>query len=156
MTPLIILVAVVGLIAWGVVASRRTSENKKEAMADLKLQQEQIEPFDIQALVTAEIADLGLRSIPGAAGVPAAVLLKTWKDNVETVNNCPSRDLLSFVVTPGLDPSEALDSDVSLVCDADTMVTPDVTPDVTPEASAGGQPEAESNTADLTDDRESE
>ena len=64
MTPVIILVAVAGLIAWGVIASRRTSENKKEAMADLKLQQEQIEPFDIHALVTAEIADLELRSIP--------------------------------------------------------------------------------------------
>ena len=156
MTPVIILLAVAGLIAWGVVASRRTSENKKEAMADLKLQQEQIEPFDIHALVTAEIADLELRSIPGAAGVPAAVLLKTWKDNTETVNNCPSRDLLSFAVTPGLDPSEALDSDVSLVCDADTMVTPHVTPDLITEASAGGQSQADSDTADLTDDRESE
>ena len=156
MTPLIIVVAVVGLIAWGVVASRRTSENKKEAMADLKLQQEKIEPFDIHALVTAEIADLELRSIPGAAGVPASVLLKTWKDNAETVDNCPSRDLLSFVITQGLDASEAGDSDVSLVCDADTMVTPHVAADVAPEASTGGQSEADSDTADSTDDRESE
>lgn len=148
MTPLIILVAVVALIAWGVIASRRTSENKKEAIADLKIQQEQIEPFDIHALVTAEIADLELRSIPGAPGIPAPVLLKTWKDNIETVNRCPSRDLLSFVVTPGLDPSEALDSDVTLVCDADTIAAR--------EAPADDQPTTATETQEVTDDHDSE
>jgi hypothetical protein len=148
MTPLIIFVAVVALIVWGVIASRRTSENKKEAMADLKLQQEQIEPFDIHSLVTDEIADLELRSIPGAAGIPASVLLKTWKDNIETANRCPSRDLLSFVVTPGLDPSEALDSDVTLVCDADTIATP--------EAQADDQSAIATETQEVTDDHDSE
>jgi len=147
MTPLIILVAVVALIVWGVIASRRTSENKKEAMADLKLQQDQIEPFDIHSLVTDEIADPGLRSIPGATGIPASVLLKTWKDNIETANGCPSRDLLSFVVTPGLDPSEALDSDVTLVCDADTIAAQD--------APVEDQPAIATETPEITDDHDS-
>jgi hypothetical protein len=148
MTPLIIFVAVVALIVWGVIASKRTSENKKEAMADLKLQQEQIEPFDIHSLVTDEIADLELRSIPGAVGIPASVLLKTWKDNIETANRCPSRDLLSFVVTPGLEPSEALDPDVSLVCDDDTIVAP--------EDAADDQPAVAAETQEITDDHDSE
>ena len=125
MTALVILVVVVGLIAWGYIASKRTSENKKAAIAELKVQKEQIEPFDIHALVSAEIADLGLRDISGAAGIPASVLLKTWKEGTDIVDGCPSRDLLSFVVTPGVDPSEALDSDVSLVCDADTIAAAD-------------------------------
>jgi hypothetical protein len=117
-------------------------------MADLKLQQEQIEPFDIHSLVTDEIADLELRSIPGAAGIPASVLLKTWKDNIETANRCPSRDLLSFVVSPGLDPSEALDSDVTLVCDADTIAAP--------EAPADDQSAVAADAQEVTDDPDSE
>lgn len=129
MTAVIIIVALGGLIAWGIVASKRTSENKKAAMADLKVQKEQVEPFDIHALVSAEIADLGLREINGAAGIPAPVLLKAWKEGTETINGCPSRDLLSFTVTPGLDPSEARDSDVSLVCNADAIVAPEPSAD---------------------------
>jgi hypothetical protein len=121
MTGLIIAAAVAGLIAWGIIASKRTSANKKDAMADLKIQKEQIEPFDIHALVSAEIADLGLRDIDGASGIPASVLLKSWKESADIVDGCPSRDLLSFVVTPGLDPSEAMDSDVALVCGADLV-----------------------------------
>lgn len=117
MSVAIIVLAVAAFIAWGIIASRRTSARKKEAIADLKTQQERIQPFDIHALVSAEVEDLGLRSVSGAAGIPAAVLLKTWKDGAETVDGCPSRDLLRFVITPGLDPSEATDPDVTLVCD---------------------------------------
>jgi hypothetical protein len=121
MTGLIIFAALVGFIVWGIIASKRTSANKKDAMADLKIQKEQIQPFDIHALVSAEIADLGLRDIDGASGIPASVLLKAWKESADIVNGCPSRDLLSFAITPGLDPSEAMDSDVALVCAADLV-----------------------------------
>ena len=141
MTAVIIIAAVGGLIAWGIVASKRTSETKKVAMADLKVQKEQVEPFDIHALVSAEIADLGLREIDGAAGIPASDLLKTWKEGTETVDGCPSRDLLSFTVTPGLDPSEALDTDVSLICTADAM--------------AASEPQADEQPGSTTDEHES-
>ncbi len=132
MTAAIIILAVAAFITWGVIASRRTSARKKEAIADLQVQQDQIQPFDIHALVSAEVDDLGLRSINGAVGIPASVVLKTWKENMDVVNGCPSRDLLSFVITPGIDPSEAVDSDVSLVCDADSFVAGDAQADEQP------------------------
>ena len=93
MTALFILVVVVGLLAWGYIVSKRTSENKKAAIAELKVQKEQIEPFDIHALVSAEIAELGLRDISGAAGIPASALLKTWKEGTVIVDGCPSRPI---------------------------------------------------------------
>jgi hypothetical protein len=138
-TALIVIVAVAAAITWGVIASRRTSARKKEAIADLQVQQDQIAPFDIHALVAAEVADLGLRSIKGSTGIPASVLLKTWKEGVEIVNECPSRDLLSFVVTAGVDPSEALDSDISLVCEADANAEAAVQTDE--QTAADGTPE---------------
>lgn len=148
MTAAVIIIVVVGLIVWGVIASKRTSEHKKAAIAELKVQKEQIEPFDIHSLVTAEINDLGLRDIDGAAGIPASVLLKTWKEHADIVDGCPSRDLLSFVVTPGLDPSEALDSDVTLVCDADAIPSD--------EAPMGEEPDLELPDPELADDSDAE
>jgi hypothetical protein len=132
MTPAIIILAVAAFIAWGVIASKRTSARKKEAIADLQVQQDQMPTFDIHALVSAEVEDLGLRSINGAVGIPASVLLKTWKENTNVVDGCPSRDLLGFVVTKGIDPSEALDGDVSLVCDADSLIAEDTSTDEQP------------------------
>ena len=132
MTTVVIILAVAAFITWGVIASKRTSARKKEAIADLQVQQDQMPTFDIHALVSAEVEDLNLRSINGAVGIPASILLKTWKENTSVIDACPSRDLLGFVVTPGIDPSEALDADVSLVCDFDPPVTEGTSTDERP------------------------
>ena len=144
MTALIVIVVLAAFITWGVIASKRTSERKKDAIADLQVQQDQIAPFDIHALVTDEVNDLGLRSINGSTGIPASVLLKTWKENTDLVGRCPSRDLLNFVVTPGVDPSEALDSDVSLGCDAGSVSDEDTPNDTQIDDEGAPEPTDES------------
>jgi hypothetical protein len=108
---------VIGFIAWAIRLSRRQSAAKKEAIAQLAEEQEQLSSFDIHALVRAEVDDLGLRTVNGAEGVPDSVLLKTWNQSTDTVNGCSSRDLLRYVVREGVDPTVATDDDVELICD---------------------------------------
>lgn len=136
--PLVVTaLAVAGFIALAVRLSRRQSAVKKEAIAQLAKEKEQIAAFDIHALVRAEVDDLGLRDVAGAEGVNDSVLLKTWNQSRDVVDGCSSRDMLRYVVRDGVDPSVALDDDVELVC-------ADSAPSSTPEpASPSGR--AESN-----------
>ena len=115
--PLIITrVVVIGFIAWAIHLSRRQSATKKEAIANLQEEQDRFPAFDIHALVRAEVEDLQLREITGAAEVPDSVLLKAWNESQDVVRGCPSRDLLAFVVSDGVESSAALDADVTLIC----------------------------------------
>jgi len=116
--PIVVTVLViVGFIAWAIQLSRRQSANKKAAIAELAEQQEQLAGFDIFALVDAEVAELQLKEIEGSSEIPASVLLKQWNQSSELVSNCPSRDMLRYVVRTGINPAEATDDDVDLVCD---------------------------------------
>ncbi len=119
---MIIAIAVVflALIVTGIVLGRQTKRRKKEAIADLERQREEIAQKDIFALILEEVDDLDLRSIAGADDLQPAVLLKTWKDHATVVEGCPDRSRLRFVVADGVDPAEATDGDVTVVCDGDT------------------------------------
>ncbi|MEZ5175381.1 MAG: hypothetical protein R2823_04165 [Acidimicrobiia bacterium] len=112
-----VIAGIVAFVAWAIALSRRQSERKKQAIASLQEEQEQLTPFDIHALVDAEVADLGLRAIEGSDGIPSPILLKVWNTSADVVKRCPSRDLLRFVVASGVAAAEAADTDVTLVCD---------------------------------------
>lgn len=117
LTVVVIVVVVAGFMAWAVSTSRRQSERKKQAIADLQEQQEQLATFDIHALVADEVDDLRLREIIGSAQIPDSILLKSWKQSQSVVQGCPSSDMLKFVVADGVDSSAATGDDVVLVCD---------------------------------------
>lgn len=127
---LIVIVVLVFLI-FGVVLSKRQSERKREAIKDLQREKEALGPVSIQALAEEEAAELGLSRIAGAEDIPTVILLKLWKSNAVLVERCPSRDQLRYQVTEGVDPAQATERDVTLVCDGEsTKVTPlDSTPE---------------------------
>ena len=106
-------------VVFGVILSRRQSERKREAIADLQREKDSIAPVSIQALVDEEVDDLGLRNIPGAEEIPSVVLLKVWKSNSSIVTRCPSKDLLRYTVAEGIDPAMASEPDVALTCDGE-------------------------------------
>lgn len=110
---------VLGVVAFLVIAaifSRQTSKTKKRAIADLKVEQENVGNFDIFELVESEVNALGLTEIEGAAGIPHGVLLKVWRDSEDVVSSCRGRSLLRYVVAEGIDPTDASDEDVTLEC----------------------------------------
>ncbi|MDA2979160.1 MAG: hypothetical protein O3B42_05285 [Actinomycetota bacterium] len=117
MPVVFVVVLVAGFMTWAILTSRRQSEKKKLAIADLRAQQDELAEFDIHALVAAEVADLRLKEVRGSSGVPDSVLLKLWNQSDAIVGSCPSRDMLKFVVAAGVDPAAAVDGDVTLVCD---------------------------------------
>lgn len=149
--PLVVTaLVVIGFIAWAVRLSRRQSAAKKEAIAQLAEEQEQIAAFDIHALVKAEVDDLGLREVAGAKGVNDSVLLKTWNQSRDVVDGCSSRDMLRYVVKDGVDPSEALDDDVQLVC-ADFAASSNAEP-ASPNAAADSNPVRDPQDGDRASD----
>lgn len=112
-------VVLVVFVVFGVVLSRRQSERKREAIADLQREKEALAPVSVLALAEEEADDLGLAQIRGAEGISPVVLLKVWKDNKWVVDRCPSRDQLRYTVADGVDPTMAAEPDVGLVCDGE-------------------------------------
>ena len=112
------IIALAGLIAFlavAIVLSRNTSRQKKAAIASLREEQEAIGHYDIMAMANEEIETLGLRSIEGAEGLAADVLLKSWKDAPEGVHDC-DREALRYVVDADVEPARATAANVRLVC----------------------------------------
>lgn len=116
MVPVLIGAGVIGFIAWAVMLSRQQSQRKKEAIASLQAEKEGLPAFSIHALVEAEVTDLKLSEIDGANGMPPEILLKTWTANQHIVSLCPSRDSLQFTIADGVQPADATEDDVTLVC----------------------------------------
>ena len=106
-------------LAVGIMLGRQTKRQKTAAIADLKREKEQVAQHDIFAMITAEIDDLDLRSIPGAEELQPAVLLKAWSDNKDIVERCTDRSRLRFVIADGVEPDKAADEDVTLVCEGE-------------------------------------
>ncbi len=102
---------------------RQTKRNKQAAIEDLKREKEKLARTDIFTLVMAEIEDLDLRSISGAADLQPAVLLQAWRDNSDVADRCSDRTHLRFVVTDGVDPDTATADDVTLRCEGDSSST---------------------------------
>ena len=111
-----IMLAVVGFLIVAAMLSRQTTKAKKRAIADLEAEKESVGKFDIFELVESEIDALGLLEIAGAQDVPHGVLLKVWTDSEDVVTSCAGREHLRYVVSEGVDPEQATDGDVSLVC----------------------------------------
>lgn len=127
MTPALLIGAVlIVFVVFGVILSRRQSERKREAIADLEREKESLAPVSIQALVDEEVADLGLRSITGAEEISSVVLLKVWKSSSSIIERCSSKDLLRYVVAAGIDPAMASEPDVTLECDGELSPVSDV------------------------------
>ncbi|MCL1598296.1 MAG: hypothetical protein M3094_03865 [Actinomycetia bacterium] len=104
-------------LAIAFVMGRQTKRIKQAAIEDLEREKEELAQTDIFVLVMAEIEDLDLRSIDGAADLEPAVLLKVWRDNSDVADQCSDRTHLRFVVTDGVDPDMATAEDVTLICD---------------------------------------
>lgn len=117
MAPVVISALIVGFIAWAIMLSRQQSQRKKEAIASLQEEKESLSAFSIHALVEAEVADLGLAEIDGAKDIPAEILLKTWNTSQHIVAKCRSRESLRFTTAEGVQPGNATERDVDLVCD---------------------------------------
>ena len=111
---IIAVIAAVGFLVVAVVISRNTSRQKKAAIASLKEEKDLVGHYDIMAMANEEIENLELRSIAGAEGLSADVLLKTWKDAPREVRDS-DRASLSYVVEHGVSPESATAAEVELV-----------------------------------------
>ena len=120
----VVIASVVVFVVIGVVMSRQTRQRKSAAIEDLKREKEEVGSVDIFAIVTAEVADLGLRSIAGAENLQSEVLLRVWKDNIDITERCDDRTNLRFALSEGVAPQEARSDDVTLVCDETTTPLP--------------------------------
>jgi hypothetical protein len=125
-----VVLVLIAFIVVGVMLSRQTTKSKKRAIADLDAEKENVEAFDIFALVESEVSALGLDGIEGAEGIPHGVLLKVWSDSQGIADSCADQAHLRYVVAEGVDPADATDADVNLECTKpnpkdDTHKTPD-------------------------------
>ncbi|MCB1245900.1 MAG: hypothetical protein KDB69_01380, partial [Acidimicrobiia bacterium] len=111
-----IVIALAVLFGFGIVLSRRASERKKEAIADLQREKEALAPVSLRSLAEDEARDLGLPDMPGADGIPPVVLLKVWKEAALIRERCASPDDLRFVLADGVEPENAVEPDVRLDC----------------------------------------
>ena len=111
-----IVLVVFAFLVVGIMLSRQTTKTKKSAIADLEAEKEEVGTFDIFELVESEVNALGLLDIEGSKDIPHGVLLKIWSDNEDTVTSCIDHAHLRYVVTEGIDPSNATDEDVTLEC----------------------------------------
>jgi hypothetical protein len=111
----IVLIVFVFIVV-GVMLSRQSTKTKKVAIADLEDEKETVGTFDIFELVESEVNALGLLDIEGSKDIPHGVLLKIWSDQVKVVSSCADRSHLQFVVSNGIDPSDATNEDVTLEC----------------------------------------
>jgi len=120
----VVVAAVVVFVVIGVVMSRQTKQRKQAAIEDLKREKKEVGSTDIFSIVTAEVEDLGLRSITGADNLQPEVLLKVWKEKSDVVERCDDRASLRFVLATGVTAQEARNTDVTLVCDEATTPLP--------------------------------
>ncbi|MCL1595023.1 MAG: hypothetical protein M3132_11795 [Actinomycetia bacterium] len=120
----VIMATIIAFIVIGVVMSRQTRQRKDAAIEDLKREKKEVGHVDIFALVTAEVDELDLRSIPGAEELQPEVLLKVWKDNTNVIDQCDDRANLRFVHAPTVDPQKASSDDITLVCDGRLKESP--------------------------------
>lgn len=119
-----VIAGTIAFIVVAVVLARQSSGRKKMAIESLKAEKQLVGHYDILEMVNDEVNDLGLRSIAGSEGLGPDLLLRSWKDAPENVRTADHAGL-RFVVTDGVDPSDASHDDVTLVIDgAETVAEP--------------------------------
>ena len=114
-TIVVIAIAVIGFLIAGVMLGRQTSRRKKDAIESLKAEKATVSSVGILDLVEAEVDDLGLRAIEGAAGIPPDVLLRAWRDAPHELAGCDHADL-RIELASGVEPADATVADVTIVC----------------------------------------
>jgi hypothetical protein len=70
----------------------------------------------LEELIEAEVRDTGVDEIPGGDGLTIPVRLKVFHRDTHVRAGCAEGGL-RFLVTEGVDPAEATEDDVLLVCD---------------------------------------
>lgn len=122
----VIIAAVLGigaLLFVGVVLSRQSSRQKKQAVASLEAERRAIGNHTILDLVVEEVDDLGLRDVEGAGDLGPDVLLRAWNDAPPDVR-ARDRSELRFTLREGVETSDPGPEDVLLL--AATEPTPTV------------------------------
>ena len=109
------LIAIIVIVVVGgmIMLSRSGSQRKKEAIADLQREKDSLHIPDIIELVNQEVRESGITELPGAEGIDPVVLLKVWKRDREDCGEGTG----GFVVTGGVEPSEATETDVAFGCE---------------------------------------
>lgn len=90
---------------------------RQRRLEQIRAAEPEFTPPSIEDLIDAEIADAGIDQIQGAAGIPPAVLLKTYRRDEDVARKCPTGKL-QFVIAEGVDAAAAEVEDVALRCDA--------------------------------------
>lgn len=90
------------LLAVGLVLSRQSSRQKKEAVASLEAERAALGSHTILDLVNEEVEELGLRAIRGAEGFAPDALLRAWRNAPTAVRASDPTDL-EFLETDGDD-----------------------------------------------------
>ena len=108
-----IVAAVIAVIVAFVLLGRMQSARKKEAIADLAREMEELHTPDIIELVQEEVTEAGLGDLPGADGLDPTVLLKVWKRDG---HGCP-KGQGQYVVDAAVAPEDATEDSVTFEWD---------------------------------------
>lgn len=84
-------------------------------------------------LVREEIAEAGVDKIPGHEGLPEHIMLKVFRRDHAVVERCTHGDY-RFVVAEDVEPADALESTVKLICDQCGPIRPEPTSETESEA----------------------
>lgn len=101
------------LVVASVMISRMQSARKKDAIADLSREREELHTPDIIELVQEEVDSAGLGDLAGAEGIDPTVLLKVWKRDRSGCTSGQGR----YVTSDGVAPEDATDESVTFECD---------------------------------------
>ena len=110
-----IIAGVAAFVIVGIILARQTSSRKQEAVQSLAEEKKTIGAYSITEMADEEIRDLGLRDIEGGSDLASDVVLKVWKDSEHVWRDCDRADL-RYVVADGIDPAQAVVTDVHLEC----------------------------------------
>jgi hypothetical protein len=102
----------IAIIVIMVLLSRMGTRRKKEAIADLDREREQLRTPSIVELVEEEVREAGIAELPGAAGIDPVILLKVWKRDGPA---CPP-GTGHFTVAENVGPDKATEDDVTFAC----------------------------------------
>ena len=103
----------IAVIVAFVLLGRMQSARKKEAIADLAREMEELHTPDIIELVQEEVTEAGLGDLPGADGLDPTVLLKVWKRDGR---GCP-KGQGQYVVDAAVAPVDATEDSVTFEWD---------------------------------------
>ena len=105
--------AAIAVIVAFVVIGRMQNARKKDAIADLSREREELHTPDIMELVQEEVDDAGLSDLPGAEGIDPTVLLKVWKRDRDDCAKGQGR----YVTSDAVAHEDATEDFVTFECD---------------------------------------